>query len=217
MRTVIDFDVYTALQFRSADWVSDPAYDSSRHRLAEPGSPNYGKSDCYVMPGARVKWRPEEDISLMSDVQYDSDSGRIAFADATFSQKVSSDFRYYTSYSLRDFRWWDFSSSPYNPARMTSDGLNQIRFHYIQVGFEQQPFDWFAWSPFVRWDIRESEIDTVGSWIDYLTDCLGFRLLLEYQNKFTRIDGRTHDEDFSVGFFIYLRAFGPESANVFKR
>ena len=217
LRTVVDFDVYAALQFRHADWLSDASVDPDRHKLAEPGSPNYGKSDCYVMPGARVKFTPADDTALMSDVQYDSDSGRIAFADATFSQKVSADFRYYATYSLRDFRWWDFSSSPYNPSYMTSDGMNRIKFHYVQLGFEQHPLDWFAWSPFVRWDIKEGELDTVGSWIDYLTDCLGFRLLLEYQNKFTRIDGRSHEEDFSVGFFIYLRAFGADSANVFKR
>ena len=217
LRTVFDLDVYAAFQFRRADWTSDPTLDSDRHKLAEPGSPNYGKGECYVMPGARARWTPDDDVSLMADVQYDSDRERVAFADVLFSQKVCPTFKYHVAYSLRDFRWWDFSSSPYSPERMTSDGLNMIRFHYIHVGFEQQPVDWLAWSPFVRWDVKESELDTVGTWVDYLTDCLGFRLLLEYQNKFTRIDGRTHEEDFSVGFFIYLRAFGPESANVFRR
>ena len=91
-----------------------------------------------------------------------------------------------------------------------------IRFHYIHVGFEQQPVDWLAWSPFVRWDVKESELDTVGSWFDYLTDCLGFRLLLEYRNKYTRIDGHEHDEDYKVGFYVYLRAFGADSSNIFK-
>ena len=216
LRTVFDVDVYAALQFRHADWIHDPATGPDRHKLAEPGSPNYGKSDCYVMPGFRVRWRPAKDTSVLTAAQYNPDENRIASADVALKQKVSSSLSWYVSYALRDFRMWDFSSTPYDPALMQSDNLNEIRFHYVQAGFEQQPLDWFAWSPFVRWDLREGELDTVGGWFDYLTDCLGFRLLLEYQNKFTRIDGHEHDEDYKVGFYVYLRAFGADSANIFK-
>ena len=216
VRTVFDFDAYAALQFRHADWIYDPTVNSRRHKLAERGSPNYGRSDCYVMPGFRARWRPAKDTAVLAAAQYNSDENRIASADLSLKRKESSTFSWYMNYSLRDYRWWDFSSTPYSPARMTSDGLNEIRFHYAMVGFEQQPFDWFAWSPFVRWDLRDGELDTVGGWIDYLTDCLGFRLLLEYQNSYVRIDGREHDEDYKVGFFIYLRAFGADSANIFK-
>ena len=216
LRTVFDFDVYAALQFRHADWIYDPAVGPSRHKLAERGSPNYGESDCFVMPGFRARWRPTKDTSVLAAAQYNPDDNRIASADAAFRQKVSPDFSWYVNYSLRDFRWWDFSSSPYDPTVMTSDGMNEIRFHYVQAGFEHQPIDWLAWSPFVRWDIREGDLDVVGGWIDYMTDCLGFRLLLEYQNKFTRLDGHEHDEDYKVGFYLYLRAFGADSANIFK-
>ena len=216
LRTVFDVDVFAALQFRHADWIYDPAVSPRRHKLAEPGSPNYGKSDCYVMPGFRTRWRPTKDMALLTAAQYDPDENRIASADVSLKQKVSTTFSWYANYALRDFRWWDFSSTPYNPSRMTSDDLNEIRFHFMQAGFEQQPLDWFAWSPFVRWDLRAGELDCVGGWMDYMTDCLGFRLLLEYKNKYTRIDGREHDEDYKVGFYVYLRAFGADSANVFK-
>ena len=216
LRTVFDVDAYAALQFRHASWVSDPSVNYSRHRLAEPGSPNYGDSDCIVLPGFRARWSPVADTSFMADAQYNPDDNRVAVADFSAKHKTSEDFSCYVNYSLRDFRWWDFSSSPYSPARMTSDGLNEIRFQSVQVGCEHHPIDWLAWGPFLRWDLRDGELDTVGGWIDYLTDCLGFRLLLEYQNKYTRIDGREHDEDYKVGFYIYLRAFGAESANVFK-
>ena len=216
LRTVFDVDVYAALQFRHADWIYDPSVNPDRHKLAERGSPNYGESDCFVVPGFRTRWRPTNDTSLLAAAEYNPDDNRIAAADASFRQKVSPEFSWYVNYALRDYRMWDFSSTPYSPLRMQSDGLNAIRFHYVQAGFEQHPLDWFAWSPFIRWDLREGEIDTVGGWLDYLTDCLGFRLLLEYQNSFTRIDGRERDEDYKVGFYIYLRAFGADSANVFK-
>ena len=216
LRTVFDVDVYAAVQFRHADWIYDPDVDSDRHRLAERGSPNYGDSDCFVMPGFRTRWRPTKDMTVMATAQYNPDDKRIAMAAAALKHKVSSDFSWYVDYSMREFRWWDFSSTPYNPSRMTTDEINEVRFHYFQAGFEQQPFDWFAWSPFVRWDVRAGEIDCVGGWFDYLTDCLGFRLLFEFQNNVTRIDRYEDDEDYRVGFYVYLRAFGADSANVFK-
>jgi hypothetical protein len=81
---------------------------------------------------------------------------------------------------------------------------------------EHKVCHWLAWGPNVRWDLREQELDSVGAWIDYLTDCLGFRFSVEYINSFTTIDGFIYDEDWSFGFYIYLRCFGPGSGDVFK-
>ena len=216
LRTVFDFDLYAALQFRHAEWEQASAYTSHRHKLADPGSPNYGKSDCYVMPGFRARWTPVKDLSVLAAAQYDSDNNRIASADFAVKHTVSANFNWYVSYCLRDFRIWDFSSSPYNPERMTSDGFNESRIHYVSAGFTQQPLDWFAWSPYVRWDLRARELDAVGGWFDYLTDCLGFRLILQYRNSYKRIDGYERDDDYRVGFYIYLRAFGADAANILK-
>jgi len=216
LRTVFDFDVYAAFQFRQAEWRSDPMLDSRLHKLAKPGSPNYGKSDCYVMPGFRSRWTPADDVSLLTAAEYDTDNNRIAQADLAVKHSVSDDFSWYANYSLRDYRIWDFSSSPYNPAVMTSDGFNDMRLHYARVGFMQQPIDWFAWSPYVQWDIRARELDSVGGWFDYLTDCLGFRFIVQYNNSYKRIDGYRYDDDWKIGFYIYLRAFGAESSNFLK-
>ena len=67
----------------------------------------------------------------------------------------------------------------------------------------------------MRWDIKENELDSVGAWFDYLTDCLGFRLQVAYDNEYTRIDGYTREADWDIGFYIYLRALGPEATNFF--
>ena len=208
-REIVDFDVYAALQFNTTDYLGT----DDAHKLVEVGDPNYGKHGCFAMPGARIRWKPEDDISFMGRAEYDPDNNRIAVADAGWRQKVSDRFSYNVNYALRDFRWWDFSSTPYSPVQMTSDDFNYARMHYIHVGFENHPIDWFAWGPYIRWDIRENELDRVGAWFDYLTDCLGFRFLVEYENSYTRIDGWERKEDWSFGFYIYLRAFGPDSSS----
>ena len=208
-REIVDLDIYAALQFSTTDYLGT----DDAHKLAEVGDPNYGKHGCFVMPGARIRWKPNDDISLMGRAEYDSDNNRIAVADVGWMQKVSDNFSYNVNYALRDFRVWDFSSAPYDSVQMTSDDFNYAKMHFIHVGFEHQPLDWFVWSPFVRWDIRENELDRIGSWFDYLTDCLGFRFIVEYVNSYTRIDGYEHKDDWSFGFYIYLRAFGADSSS----
>ena len=211
-REVVDFDVYAALQFNATDHLGT----DDAHKLAEVGRPNYGKHAGFVSPGARFRWNPNEDISLFGRAEYDSDNNRIAVADAGLAYKLSDAFTYNVGYALRDFRSWDFSSAPYAPGQMTSDEFNYARMHFINISCGNQPLDWFAWGPFVRWDIRENELDRIGSWFDYLTDCLGFRLIVEYENSYTRIDGYEREDDWSVGFYIYLRAFGADSSNFFS-
>lgn len=211
-RTILDFDTYAAMQFNGADYLGDNDY----HKLAKPGSPNYGKSRPYVMPGFRTRWNPAKDISLLARMEYDPDNNKVAFGDVGWNHQLTKKFSYFATYSIRDYRWWDYSSTPYDPKVMRSDDFNWAHFHYVHVGFTQQPIDWFAWSPFVRWDIKENEVDSVGSWFDYLTDCLGFRFLISYDNEYTRIDGYRREADWDVGFFIYLRALGPDATNFYE-
>ena len=212
LATAVDFDAYAALQFGATSFLGE----DDAHKLAEVGRPNYGKDECYVMPGARLRWTPDKDISLMTRAEYDVDNNTLASADAGWQHRLAESLKYDVRYAIRDYRCWDFSSTPYDRAYTTSDDMNYAKFHFIQVGFEQHPLDWFAWSPYVRWDIRENELDRVGSWFDYLTDCLGFRFLVEYRNSYTLIDGYDYREDWSFGFFIYLRAFGADSMNLFQ-
>ena len=211
LRNVVDVDIYAAVQFNTADWSEpDDASMSARHRLAHPGSPNYGKHAGFISPGARLRWTPADDIAFFARAEYDSDNNRLAFADVTWMQKVSKDFSFHFTYRLRDHRLWDFSSAPYDPSEMEEDAFNMAKYHQVEFGLTQQPLDWLAWSPFVRWDIRDGDLDSVGGWIDYLTDCLGFRLIVEYENDYTRIDGSRTRDDWNVGFYVYLRAFGSE-------
>lgn len=213
---IIDVDLYAALQFNTTSYDSDTSAGRiDDHKLAEVGRPNYGKHDCVIVPGFRLRWTPDEDIMFMGRAEYDSDNNRISTADVGWRQKLSDTFKYDAKYALRDYRLWDFASTPYAAEQMTSDEFNAARFHFVQLGLEHQPIDWFAWGPYFRWDIRDNELDGVGAWFDYLTDCLGFRFLVEYNSPYTCIDGYERGEDWSFGFYIYLRAFGPDSGSTF--
>ncbi len=212
LRQILDVDVYSALEFDTTRFSGT----DDAHKLAEVGRPNYGKDGCTVVPGARVRWTPEKDISLLARAEYDAENNRIATADFGWRHALSDSFRYNVDYSLRNYRIWDFASSPYDRTVMTGDEFNYVRFQYVNVGFENHPIDWFAWSPYLRWDTRRNELDSVGTWFDYLTDCLGFRFIVEYREGYTRIDGYERRDDWSFGFYIYLRAFGPGSANLFS-
>lgn len=202
-RQVVDFDAYVAAQFNSAEYTRG----GELRRLSDPKRPNYGDS-CAFVPGARLRWSPDEDTVLGTRAEYDGDSKRIAYASASWIQKVSSDFKYHATYNLRRHRYWDFSSTP-------NEQLGEARFHLAEFGAEQTIFDWLAWGPSLSWDIRENELDTVGVWVDYLTDCLGFRFIVQYENSYKTFDGYKYDDDWSFGFYVYLRCFGADTGNFF--
>ena len=210
---VLDLDAYASVQFNDASYRGV----GGAHRLAKVGEPNYGQDKCLVVPGARLRYNPTSDISLAARVEYDSSDNTIPVADAGLQQKVSETFKWHADWAVRDYRIWDFSSTPAMPAgqRGDSERLNYAHFQYVEVGFENQPIDWLAWGPFLRWDIRENELDSIGTWIDYLTDCLGFRFMVEYETSYDRIDGYEHDDDWTFGFYVYLRAFGV-GTNIFR-
>ena len=206
LKRIVELDLYVAAQFNDPDFYGDNEY----HRLAEPGSPHYGERGCEYVPGARMAWTPVDDISFGARAEYDSDANKVAFASVGWSHRLSDKFKYNVSYVMRDHRYWDFSSYPHSDSYRVSDELNYAHMRIITLSFEHEVFDWLVWSPHLRWDARDGDLDTVGFWVDYRTDCLGFRLLCEYENEFRTIDGHLWGDDFSVGFYIYLRAFGSE-------
>lgn len=212
LRTVFDLDVYAAVQLNDTEWTRGSRY----HRLAaRPDDPNYGKDRGTVMPGLRARWLPAEDIALLSRVEFDTENDTVAYADVSWRHLVSKDFRYEITYFGRDHRNWDFSSTPYESENMRSEDFNWSKFGYLEVGFEHDLCEAVAWGPFVRWDCREAELDEIGSWLDLRTDCLGFRFSLSYENDYRRIDGSKSDDDWRFGFYVYLRALGPESGSPF--
>lgn len=212
LRTVFDLDVYGAMQFNEARWTSGNA----RHRLAELGKPNYGRRRLTVIPGVRARWAVSDDLALAVRGEYDEEHNTLALGSATLSHRIDDDFSWYGGYEKRDYRYWDFSDAPYDPEYMTKDELNNVKFEMATIGFKYQPVEFLCLSPYIRWDVREGELDVVGGWLDLLTDCLGFRFIFEYENDYRTIDGWERDEDFRVGFYIYLRALGADNGGLFS-
>jgi len=212
VRPIVDLDAYLAAQFNTASHT----LGNDSHKLAKVGSPNYGASNGAYVPGARLKWMPVDGTTLGTRAEYDIENNRFAYASLLWKQTVTKDFNYSFQYNLRDHRFWDFSSPPqYRVQNRVIDEQGYCKMQIIDCRFEHKLFEWLAWSPHLRWDASANELDAVGCWIDYLTDCLGFRVILEYDNEISTIDGYWRDEEWSIGFYIYLRAFGADSGNLF--
>ena len=209
-RMLLDLDVYCAIQFNDTSYWGANKY----HRLVRNmEDPNYGEDDPMFVPGVRARWQPSADTMLSSRVEYDTDDNELAYADISWAHRLSESFSYRISYIGRNHRRWDYSSTTYDGTTMRNEDFNWAHFQFLEVGFEHELCDAIAWSPYVRWDCREGEFDEIGTWIDFRTDCLGFRFSVSYENDFTCVDGSRYDHDWNFGFFVYLRALGPSSGN----
>jgi hypothetical protein len=193
-------DIYAAIPFL------DESYQKGKPLPGYPQKPEdgfYNRTDC-VVPGFMMRFTPSNRMSFSSRTEYDIDTEKVAYADINMEHMISHDFRWNMGYIGRDHRLWDYLPSQ-------RDRWNYQYSNIIRFGFEHTVCDWFAWSPFVRWDARRNELDETGVWFDYLLDCIGFRLSLNYVNGLRRIDGSKFDSDFNVVFAVYLRALGPGS------
>ncbi|MBR7180720.1 MAG: LPS-assembly protein LptD [Kiritimatiellae bacterium] len=208
-----DIDVYAAVQFNETSWTAGNKY----HRLPRsPKDPVSGSHAGRIQPGGRVSLDlPSLNAEFFSRLEFDCDDRSLAYADVTWRQTLCPAFNYSVSYLARDHRIWDFSSSPYEPARQRNEDFNWADFGYLEIECEHELCDAVAWGPFIRWDVKEDELDEIGSWIDYRTDCLGFRFMVAYENECRRIDRSVSEHDWRFGFFIYLRAIGPSSGAAF--
>ena len=210
LRTIFDIDAYASVQFNKARYTDGDKY----HRLAKLGDPNYGMHSPFVVPGARVRWFPCDEVSLSTRAEYDTQNNTLAYGDLRWDHVLTRRLRYNVAVVHRNYRWWDFSSTPFNPAIMRNDDFNMVHFSYVDLGFEYDVCDAIAIGPYIRWDIREDDLEEVGTWIDYRTDCLGFRFQIAYENDYVRIDNSKYDHDWRFGFFMYLRAFGPDMSSI---
>ena len=202
LRTLLDWDVYAAVPFETMtpyregvlagypDHDEDANYSRSGHRQ--------------IVPGTRIRWNPARDISFLTRAEYDCQNSKAAYADIVFRHRLSDSFAYHVSYIGRDQRIWGYLPSEYSR-------WNYEYSNIIQVGFTHDVCDWFAWSPYIRFDCRANETDEVGAWFDLMSDCLGYRFQFAHETSYRRVDGSKEACDNRVMFFIYLRALGPGS------
>ena len=217
-RSAIDTDFYLAVPFQDESYYSwdyrgaDRVRRSLRGRAREDEYGNYNRTDC-VVPGVFVRYTPYKNVFFSTRVEYDCEDDRFAYADVSFNHRLSDSFSWHASYLGRDHRIWDYLATDSQPLRNGStDRWNWELDNAIYLGFTHHTCDWFAWSPFIRYEARRSQVDEVGVWFDFLTDCLGYRIEFSHEDGYRRIDGSKTESDDRVTFFIYLRAMGPGSA-----
>ena len=217
LRTVLDTDFYLAVPFEDESYYSwnyngpDDIRRTLRGRARDDEYGNYNRTDC-VVPGFRARYNFTRDISFATRVEYDCDDERFAYADVSLTHRVTDSFAWHFSYTGRDHRIWDYLATE---SEQLNNG-NTERWNWeldnvINLGFRHEVCDWLAWSPYVRFEARRSEVDEVGLWVDFLTDCLGYRVQLSHEDGFRRMDGSKSSSDDSITFYIYLRALGPGS------
>lgn len=212
MKTVFDLDVYAAIQFNDTSWTDENRFHR-RARHAE--DPNYGRHAGAVFPGLRLRWFPADDCALLARAEFDPENKRVAYSDIAWRQSLTRRLKYELSFGSRDHRIWDYASSPYDDAEQRNEDFNWAKYSLASIKIEHEITDALAWGPFLRWDCREDELDEVGAWFDLRTDCLGFRFSVSYENDYRRIDWSKSDDDWRFGFYIYLRALGPDSGSLF--
>jgi lipopolysaccharide assembly outer membrane protein LptD (OstA) len=201
-RTVADLDLYAAVPFDEYDRHSEDS--SLKGYPKDNDDPHYSHRGDLV-PGARLRVNPWRDILFATRVEYDAENDRVAYADVIFRHQLLEDFAYNIGYIGRNHRIWDYLPSE-------EERWNWEKSNIIQIGFEHGICDSLSWAPYVRYDCRLNELEEVGVWFDMMLDCIGLRTAITYETEYERMDGSERNDDLSVGFYIYLRAFGSASA-----
>ena len=208
VRTVADFDVYAAIPFESYKHYGRNANinDYSIYGYSKDNDDlRYGETGD-VYPGIRARVSPWRNVMLASRVEYDVQNDNVAYADFVMKHNIFESFSYTIGYIGRDHRIWDYL--PYT----VHDRWNWEKTSIVHVGFEHKILENLIWAPYLRYDCRLSDVEECGVWFDILTDCIGFRTSIVYESDYVRIDGSKQSNDFSVAFYIYLRAFGSAGA-----
>lgn len=213
LSSIVDADVYAAIPFNDESRYESARRDEDDDEVSRDyalrGYPrddrhgSYSRREC-IVPGTRLRLHPYRNMTLQSRIEYDCDESAVAYADIMFRHRITEEFSWYVSYLGRDHRIWDYLPSEY-------DRWNYELSNQLQVGFEHQVCDWLAWSPFVRADCRRDRLDEYGAWVDFLTDCLGFRFQAAHVTSFERVDHSKFESDNRFSFFVYLRSLGPGS------
>ena len=179
MRTFLDWDVYAGVPFDS----DGPL----------------GGNDGVRMMGTKILYTPNKKIEVKAQAEWDNAENTIAYADLSAFYKLTERFRFGGGYLARDHRLYDYGESPV-------DEWNRMQDSLVYCGFTHDINDTWAWSTYVRYDLRDNGLEEVGGFIQYSLDCLVFQVRTAYIASYERIDGTERDNDFRVAFMMWLKA-----------
>ncbi|MDR2849353.1 MAG: hypothetical protein LBW77_02260, partial [Verrucomicrobiota bacterium] len=177
-RTVVDWDVYAAIQF------------NSEGALNEEG---------LRMAGTQLLFTPRKDIDIKAHGEWDTQADTLAYVDLSAFYKLNEKIRFGGGYLARDHQLYDYDVSPVMQ-------WDHVKENLIYGGFTHDVNDAWSWSVYTRYDLRRDELDEVGCFLQYRLDCLVFQLRTAYVNSFERIDGTERKDDVRIALMMWLRA-----------
>ena len=179
MRTVLDWDTYAAVQFKS-----EGPLDEEGLRMA----------------GTKVTAAPTEALDLKAQAEWDLEADTIAYVDLSAFYKLSEKLRFGGGYLARDHQLYDYDVSPVLE-------WNRVKENMIYGGFTHDVNDTWSWSTYLRYDLYRNELDEIGGYIQYRLDCLVFQIRAAYVSSYDRIDRVSErDDDFRIAVMMWLRA-----------
>jgi lipopolysaccharide assembly outer membrane protein LptD (OstA) len=180
MRTVLDWDVYAGIQFDS----DGPL----------------GADDGVRMAGTKILYSPTSKLDLKAHADWDNAENTVAYADLSAFYKITEKVRLGGGYLGRDHALYDYAQSDV-------EQWNRVKENLIYGGYTHDISDVWAYSVYVRYDLRNNDIDEVGGYIQYSLDCLVFQLRTAYVNNYQRIDQVSEREDeFRISLLMWLKA-----------
>jgi len=178
MRNVFEWDVYGGVQF------------DSEGPLDEEG---------LRMAGTKMVYSPTKKVDIKALGEWDTENDTVAYADLSAFYKLTEKFRFGGGYLGRDHRLYDYEVSPV-------EEWNRVKENLGYAGFTHDINETWSWSTYVRYDLRNNDLDEVGGYVQYSLDCLVFQLRTAYVNSYDRIDGTERDNDFRVAIMMWLKA-----------
>lgn len=182
MRTLVDWDTYAGVQFDSEGAKSEEGIR---------------------MVGSKVIVAPAEELDLKAQGEWDTEVETMAYVDLSALYEMTENFKVGGGYIARDHDLYDYGVSPIRQ-------WNEVHQNLIYGGFTHAINDQWSYSPYIRYDLRENELDEVGATIEFQLDCLVFQVKTCYVNAYERIDGTKRGDDFRLSFTMFLRALKKE-------
>ncbi len=194
-RTVLDVDLYSAIQF------SSPNTSDAKPNIDEDG---------VRLLGMKTIYSPIESFEMRTVGEWDTEHDKMAYVDLSAHYRLSEAFKIGGGYLSRDHELYDYDRSPILQ-------WNRAEQSVLYSGFYHEITDAWAWSLFVRFDADEGQMDEVGGYLQYSLDCLVFQFRSSYLPAYTRIDGSERDSDFRVSFVMWLRAMNKQKREQWDR
>lgn len=151
------------------------------------------------MVGTKAIYSPTKALDMKAQGEWDTDKDTFAYVDLSTFYKVNEKFRLGGGYLARDHQLYDYEVSPV-------EEWNRVKENLIYSGFTHDINDTWSWSTYVRYDLRNNELDEVGGYVQYRLDCLVFQLRSAYINNYQRDDDTESQDDFRVALMVWLRA-----------